>query len=125
MPSSPSLPPSDTLEISVHDASEHLNNSSDAAANTRVHWIDCREEDEYAICRIEGARLIPLSNFAAAMEQSLPEDKSHPIIVHCHHGMRSLQATHFLRQKGYPNTWSLSGGIDLWSKEIDTEVPRY
>ncbi len=125
MPACPSLPPSGTMEISVHDAHPHLNDAANPSPLIRVHWIDCREQDEHAICRIEGAHLLPLSNFAAAMEQALPEDKDHPVIVYCHHGMRSLQATHFLRQKGYPNTWSLTGGIDLWAREIDSEVPRY
>lgn len=99
--------------------------TSASGAQAQVHWVDCREEDEHSICHIEGAQLIPLSNFASAMEAALPEDKNQPIIVHCHHGMRSLQASNFLRQKGYPNTWSLSGGIDLWSREIDSKVPRY
>ncbi len=125
MSSRPSLPSPDSLEISVHDAFAHLKDHSASSTNNQVHWVDCREEDEHAICRIEGAHLIPLSNFAAIMEQSLPEDKNQAIIVHCHHGMRSLQATNFLRQKGYPNSWSLSGGIDLWSQQIDNKVPRY
>lgn len=111
------LPSTEQLEISVHDGSHHLNGPA--------LWLDCREQDEYRICRIEGAKLLPLSNFAAIMDQILPEDKNLAIIVHCHHGMRSLQAVQFLRQKGYPNTWSLAGGIDLWSLEIDSEVPRY
>ncbi|MCF6313749.1 MAG: rhodanese [Verrucomicrobiales bacterium] len=111
------LPTTEQLEISVHDGSLHLNAST--------LWVDCREQDEHRICHIEGAKLLPLSNFASTVDQILPEDKSQAIIVHCHHGMRSLQAVQFLRQKGYPNTWSLNGGIDLWSQEIDNNVPRY
>ncbi len=122
---SASLPSTDTLEISVSDASKHLTATEDTPSDQQVHWVDCREADEHAICRIGDACLIPLSNFAAVMAPSLPEDKNQPIIVHCHHGMRSLQATNFLRQKGYPNTWSMSGGIDKWSQEIDSAVPRY
>lgn len=88
--------------------------------------VDCREEDEYALCRIEGAELIPLSRFGEeAMRKIVQSDDPRPVIVYCHHGMRSLHATMFLRQRGKKETWSLAGGIDLWSRQIDPEVPRY
>ncbi len=125
MSDSPSLPHPDSLEISVHDARGHLHDPRQESNSPKVHWVDCREQDEHQICRIEGAKLLPLSNFVAIMDQALPEDKNRPVIVYCHHGMRSMRATRFLRQKGYPNTWSMSGGIDLWSREIDADVPRY
>lgn len=121
----PALPSTDTLEISVHDAAQHLNASKPDPETPPVLWIDCREQDEHAICHVEGATLVPLSNFVTAMEQAVPEDKNIPMIVYCHHGMRSLQATHFLRQKGHSNVWSMAGGIDLWAQEIDSKVPRY
>ena len=121
----PSRPHPDSLEISVHDAAEHLSDGESDSTAPKVRWIDCREEDEHAICRIEDATLIPLSNFAVAMEQALPEDKDLPIIVYCHHGMRSLQATNFLRQKGHSHVWSMAGGIDLWAQEIDGDMTRY
>lgn len=84
--------------------------------------VDCREADEWEVCRIDGARLIPLSRFAELASQQLTPDT--PVVVYCHHGMRSLRATHWLRQKGF-QAWSLAGGIDAWSIEIDPAVPRY
>lgn len=119
------LPSTDTLEISVHDAAKHLGAGPSDPSTPPVLWVDCREQDEHTICHVEGATLVQLSNFVSVMEQALPQDKNLPIIVYCHHGMRSLQATHFLRQKGYPKVWSMTGGIDLWSQEIDGEVARY
>lgn len=86
--------------------------------------IDCREEDEFALCRIVTAELIPLSRFAEEAPRRL-EGEPRPLIIYCHHGMRSLRATHFLRQKGFSRVWSLAGGIDRWSDEIDPAVPRY
>ncbi|MDF1824613.1 MAG: rhodanese-like domain-containing protein [Verrucomicrobiales bacterium] len=88
------------------------------------HLIDCREEDEFAICKIEGASLVPLSRFAEAGPAYLG-DGEQPAIVYCHHGMRSMNATMFLRDKGFAEVWSLAGGIDLWSTQIDDGVPRY
>ncbi|MDF1739660.1 MAG: rhodanese-like domain-containing protein [Verrucomicrobiales bacterium] len=88
--------------------------------------VDCREEDEYAFCRIEKGELIPLSRFAEeATTKLLGDENPVPVIVYCHHGVRSMSATMYLRGQGLPNTWSLAGGIDLWSAQIDPEVPRY
>lgn len=89
-----------------------------------IRLIDCREEDEFAICRIEGAELVPLSRFAAEAAKNIVGE-TRPVVVYCHHGMRSLQATHFLRSRGVGRVWSLQGGIDRWSTTIDQSVPRY
>jgi rhodanese-related sulfurtransferase len=86
--------------------------------------IDCREDDEFAIAIIDGAKLVPLSRWEEALGQ-LQLDASQPVVVHCHHGMRSLRATQWLRRNGYPDAQSLSGGIDAWSLEVDPSVPRY
>lgn len=89
-----------------------------------IQLIDCRETDEWQLCRIEGSKLIPLSQFAARTA-SWDSADGKKMVIYCHHGMRSLQATAFLRNKGFENTYSLKGGIDNWSVEVDPEVPRY
>lgn len=116
------FPSEETLEISVAATAALL---ADSEISFRL--IDCREEDEFHHCRIEGAELFPLSRFAdQAHAQLLPTpENEEPLIIYCHHGMRSLNATHFLRQKGRRRVWSMSGGIDCWSGEIDPAVPRY
>ena len=86
--------------------------------------VDCREEDEYEICRIEGAILVPLSRLVFEASEKLP-NKEVPIVVYCHHGQRSGKATEFLRRRGYANAFKLAGGIEAWSVEVDPEVPRY
>ncbi len=95
-----------------------------AGANPCPRLIDCREEDEFALCRIAGAELIPLSRFAEEALRRL-EGETRPLVIYCHHGMRSLRAAQFLRQKGFAKVWSLAGGIDRWSSQIDPSVPRY
>lgn len=77
--------------------------------------IDCREADEHEAWKIGGDVLMPLSNFPSEVATHL-EDESLPIVVYCHHGMRSLQAVQYLRDRGHAETYSLSGGIDAWSK---------
>lgn len=116
------LPSPDDYEIAPADLKALLDDES----APEIRLIDCREEDEFAICRIEGAELIPLSVFGAvAPPRLIGSGDERPVIVYCHHGMRSLNATMFLRQNGRAEVWSLSGGINLWSKEIDASVPRY
>ena len=53
----------------------------------------------------------------------LPKDA--PLIVFCHHGMRSLKVVEYLKARGLENAINLSGGIHAWANEVDTEMPRY
>lgn len=84
--------------------------------------VDVREPLEYQICRIEGAKLIPLGALPGHV-QSLPDDEE--VICYCHHGIRSLDAAVWLRQQGIERAKSLAGGIERWALEIDPNVPRY
>lgn len=86
--------------------------------------LDCREDFEWQIGRIEGATLIPMSQMMARVGELEPHKLS-PIVVYCHHGVRSLNVTHWLRQQGFQDVLSLRGGIDAWSTGIDQSVPRY
>lgn len=105
-------------------ALQNLLSVSEKPGTQSIRLVDCREEDEFALCRLGGAELIPLSRFAEIAPSALT-DESRPIVVYCHHGMRSLNATQYLRERGIPNVWSLAGGIERWSTEIDSSVPRY
>lgn len=89
-----------------------------------IRLIDCREEDEYALCRIEGATLVPLQQIPEQLD-AIRGEGDRPVVVYCHHGVRSLHATQFLRARGFEDAFSLAGGIDAWSQMIDSDVPRY
>ena len=84
--------------------------------------IDVREPWEYALCRIEGAKHVPLGTLAASLETVPDVDE---VICYCHHGMRSLDAAAWLRFQGIERAKSLAGGIERWSIEIDPKIPRY
>ena len=103
------------LEVSVHDLKRALAEGSALVVDVREPW-----EAEFA--KIAGAELIPLGEFAARAP-SLPRDK--PILIHCHHGGRSMQATQWLRRNGFAKVSNVAGGIDAWSLEIDPAIPRY
>lgn len=85
------------------------------------HFLDVRRDDEREVASLGGIH-IPLDELQARVEE-LPRDKK-PIIVYCHHGVRSLYAAQFLKFQGH-DALSMQGGIDLWSIEVDPTVPRY
>jgi adenylyltransferase/sulfurtransferase len=87
-----------------------------------VDLIDVREPHEHEICRIEGAKLIPLGDLPNRLAEL---DRAALIVVHCHHGPRSSHAVGFLRRQGFGKAANLAGGIEAWSLEIDPTVPRY
>jgi rhodanese-related sulfurtransferase len=84
--------------------------------------LDCREPNEVATARIAGTVHIPMREIPARISE-LPKDGR--VVVHCHHGGRSLRVTQFLRQQGFDQSQNMAGGIDAWSHEIDSSVPRY
>jgi rhodanese-related sulfurtransferase len=88
-----------------------------------VRLIDVREPAEHDICRIEGARLIPMRSIPEHLNELDSTDS--PIIVFCHHGVRSLSVADWLHRQGLENCRSMTGGIDLWSLQVDATVPRY
>jgi rhodanese-related sulfurtransferase len=85
--------------------------------------IDVREPWEHETARIEGATLIPMGEVPNRAHQELdPEDH---IVVYCHHGVRSMNVTAWLRQQGFEKAQSMAGGIDAWSRRVDQKVPVY
>lgn len=84
--------------------------------------VDCREPHEFAICHLPGAKLVPMAEVPAnlALFASAAE-----VVIYCHHGIRSLNVTAWLRAQGIEGVRSLAGGMERWSLEIDSSVPRY
>jgi len=87
-------------------------------------FLDCREREEHALARIPGTVLIPMGELASRLDE-LESFRARRIVVHCHHGGRSMRVTEWLRRQGFPCVQNLAGGIDAWSQEIDSRVPRY
>ena len=84
--------------------------------------LDVREDGEVAYANIEGHTHIAM-NLIPLRHNELPDDK--PIVVYCHHGMRSMQVALFLEHAGFSDVYNLSGGIEAWSVQIDPSVARY
>jgi rhodanese-related sulfurtransferase len=111
---------SETWEISTAAVAAWVNLPPDQ----RPRLIDCREQDELSICQITGNEWYPLPLFSAIREKLLIRNER-GVVVYCHHGVRSLRATHFLRSIGVETAFSMSGGIDAWAAQIDLEMARY
>lgn len=110
-------------QISVEELAKIM---ADPAAQGNLQLIDVREPEELAIARIEGFRVLPLSDFAewsGTITSILDLDAE--TIVMCHHGMRSAQMCYWLLNQGFTNVKNLAGGIDAYSTNVDPSIPRY
>ena len=104
------------LEISIDEFSK-IQDSMD-----KIKLLDVREPGEYEICNLNNSKLIPLGDLTSRVHEL---DTADDIIVYCHHGMRSLQATRILKGMGYKRVRNLAGGIDAWAAKFDEKMPRY
>lgn len=106
------------LEIDIHIVKSMLDGGDPFLL------LDCREQSEYDLVRIEGSKLLPMGQTPARLAELEPH-RDELIVVHCHHGGRSLQVTQYLREQGFDKVQNMTGGIDQWSVEIDPSLPRY
>ena len=88
-----------------------------------VTVLDVRELWEYDVAKIANSKHIPMGDVPARFTQELDPDEH--IVVVCHHGVRSMNVTSWLRQQGFEKVQSLRGGIDRWAREIDPKTPVY
>jgi adenylyltransferase/sulfurtransferase len=102
------------LEIDVQTAAEQVRQG-------RL-LLDVREPFEVAVCAIPGSRLVPMRQIPENLA-TLPRDQ--PILVLCHHGVRSLRVTQYLRAQGFDQATNIAGGIDAWAQVVDPSLARY
>jgi len=104
-------------EITTEEVKDKLD------AGVSLTLLDVREPWEFETAKIVGAKLMPMGEVPSRAHQELdPEDH---IVVLCHHGVRSMNVTAWLRQQGFENAQSMRGGIDTWSRCVDPKVPVY
>ena len=105
------------LEITARELKEYL-----TIADPPPLLLDVREAGEYAICRIDGSRHIPMNQVPQSLDDLDPERET---IVICHHGMRSARVANYLEQVGFDRVLNLDGGINAWAREVDPDMPTY
>jgi adenylyltransferase/sulfurtransferase len=104
------------LQLHPNDLKEKMDKGEDLLI------LDVREGWEHARVKIPKAMHIPL----AQLPQKLSEiDRDRDIVVYCHHGVRSLQACHFLKKMGFEKVRNLYGGIDAYANHVDRSMLRY
>jgi adenylyltransferase/sulfurtransferase len=88
--------------------------------------LDVRNPNEYDIARIPGSVLVPLPDIenGTGVEKVRSLVNGHRLIVHCKMGGRSAKAIGLLKAAGIDGT-NVKGGIQAWSREIDSSVPEY
>ena len=102
--------------LSVHQLQDWLDTEKP------LQLIDVREPDEWEICSIPQAMLIPMRMVGGVMAQLR---KDVPIALLCHHGMRSLMVAQQLDAAGFPVVYNVEGGIHAWASEVDVEMNMY
>lgn len=107
------------FEISNQDLKQLL----DSGSEEKCVLLDVREPWEHQEARIEGSLLMPMGDVPSRAHREL--DPEARIIAICHHGVRSMSVTAWLRDQGFEQAQSLRGGIDAWSMQMDPTVPRY
>jgi len=106
------------LQVDVHQVNQMIQQGENFLL------LDVRQPDEYETASIPGALLIPLGELGSRLAE-LDSHRDQRVIVHCHHGGRSMRAVMGLRQHGFKGAQNMAGGIEAWSQLIDPQVPRY
>jgi rhodanese-related sulfurtransferase len=87
-----------------------------------VVLLDVREHDELAVAAVSGALHIPMREVPGRLGEL---DANKPLVVMCHSGGRSRRVAEYLLGQGFTTVFNLRGGIDAWSTQIDSQIPRY
>lgn len=103
-------------EITPLELAERLNQGAP------VRLLDVREEVECQIAQLPGARIIPLGQLPARLDELDPEAQW---VVFCRTGVRSARAADVLIKAGFTNVRNLRGGINAWAREVDRSMLQY
>lgn len=107
--------PDTDIDITPSQAAEKLQDPA-------VKLLDVREDWERDICQISGSVQLT-EELAEEIIANWPKDTH--IVFQCHHGGRSASAAFYFMQHGFDKVYNLAGGIDAWSREIDSNLARY
>jgi rhodanese-related sulfurtransferase len=92
------------------------------AAGDTVVLLDVREPAELAVASVDEAIHVPMREIPQRIDEL---DRHKPLVVMCHSGARSRRVAEYLSANGFEQVFNLAGGIDAWSRELDSGVPRY
>ncbi len=117
IPAAPAHPVANPDEVTVQEMKRALEHPE-----LGIHVLDVRDPDEYEIAHVKGVPQIPLGDLPRRFTELNPNQQ---IYLHCKGGVRSMKALNFLREQGFKYLKSVKGGINAWSDEIDSSIPKY
>ncbi len=105
----------------------HAINAGVSSELAKAVLLDVREPWEFETARISGSVNVPMSTLVARIDEvrGLQSATDTPVVVICHHGMRSMQCARYLASQGVERLINLTGGINAWSTQVDPTVPSY
>ncbi|GGY12481.1 rhodanese-like domain-containing protein [Paludibacterium paludis] len=104
-------------EVTARELSEQLSGPGAAPL-----LVDVRETWEWQIAHIDGALHMPMNLVPLRMAE-LPDER--PLVIVCHHGVRSYQVARYLIDAGFDDVASLRGGIEAWACDVDPSLAHY
>jgi len=114
------VPQVDTLDAADTIEAEELH--AQLESGKPLVLVDVRNPEEWEICRLDGARLIPLPDLPSRVHEL---DTADDIVLYCKMGGRSAQAVAFLKQAGFRKVRNLDGGLESWVDSVDPAMPMY
>lgn len=109
------------LDSHRHDFSMLIEPKQAHEKLTQFRLIDVRTREEHEAVRIE-----PSEFLTQELQQSVfAGDPTAKILLYDHSGRHVLDQVAWFRGHGLHETYGLSGGIDAWSREVDSKIPRY
>lgn len=89
------------------------------ARNEKVVYLDVREPNEWNLGRLPHAVHLPRGNLESKIEGLV--GRGQRVVVYCARGNRSALAAVTMKEMGYEDVASMSGGIQGWAA-IDGEI---
>jgi rhodanese-related sulfurtransferase len=104
------------MQIEPRELSERI------ASGEKIYLLDVRTREEWEAVKLADSRL-----FTQELMQEIlaKESKTDLFVIYDHKGARSMDAAAFFQGHGFNNVKSLRGGIDAWSADVDSKLPRY
>ncbi len=104
------------MQIEPRELSDRL------AAGEAINLLDIRTREEFDAVKLPGAHLFTQEFMQEILAQWARADL---VVIYDHQGARSMDAAAFFQGHGFEQIKSLRGGIDAWSAEVDSKLPRY
>ena len=104
------------MQIEPRDLAEKL------SLGEKVSLLDVRTREEFDTVKIPGAHLFT-QELMQEMQSKWPREDL--LVIYDHQGLRSMDAAAYFQGHGFSDVKSLRGGIDAYSAEVDSSLPRY